>query len=93
MSDDLVEFIRARLDEDEQRAPLAGQIMRLRAATSKFGDRLLTEIKAKRRLLDYLVALEDKALNDNWWNLDTTEPLLLLALPYADHPDYPERMR
>ena len=29
-----------------------------------------------------------KATDNNWWSLDTDLPFKLLALPYADHPDY-----
>jgi hypothetical protein len=50
--------------------------------------RTLAEVDAKRRLLDYLVDLESKALDGDWWNLDTSLPLRLLALPFAAHPDY-----
>jgi hypothetical protein len=55
--------------------------------------RVLREVESKRRLLDYLVDLENKALDGNWWNLDTVEPLRLLALPFADRPGYREDWR
>jgi hypothetical protein len=50
--------------------------------------RVLAETAAKRRMLAYLVELENKALDGNWWNLDRDLPLKLLALPYAHHPGY-----
>lgn len=111
---DLVEFIRARLDEDERLAramtpaewevrdgaltdgyellsawdadKLGGQ--RLLHIARHDPARVLREVEAKRAMLAYLIALEDKALDGNWWSLDYELPLKLLALPYADHPDY-----
>lgn len=50
--------------------------------------RVLREVAAKRRLLAYLTALEEKALDNNWWNLDTYEPFQLLATAWSEHPDY-----
>lgn len=130
---DLVTFLRARLDIDEQvaREALAGEWrnastsshyedaagpseavftalpdagLTVVARTGARGDRaamvnaehiarhdparVLAEVDAKRRLLDYMVDLESKALDGNWWNLDRDLPFQLLALPYADHPDY-----
>ena len=57
-------------------------------ATRHDPARVLRQVERDRRLLDYLVALEGKALDGNWWNLDTDEPFKLLALPYADRPGY-----
>lgn len=48
----------------------------------------LRDVAAKRRLLAYLANLEALALADNLWNVDTYSPYELLALPYAEHPDY-----
>lgn len=53
----------------------------------------LLDIEAKRRMLDYLTDLEDQARNANWWSLDTDLPFKILALPYAEHPDYLEEWR
>jgi hypothetical protein len=60
------------------------------AEASRYRDTAfgLREVEAKRRLLAYLIGLEDKATDNNWWSLDTDLPFKLLALPYADHPDY-----
>ncbi len=98
--DDLVTWLRAQLDDDERVAREAVQWSEGAAEWANPGEpdwehiarhgpaRVLAEVDAKRRLLDYLVALEDKALDGNWWNLDTDEPAKLLALPYADRPGY-----
>lgn len=85
----LIEFLRARLDEDEG-SVTSGD------CRCKFGlprrpdcaDRVLAEVDAKRRIVElaaeYIPELEH---GDNGeWALDAT--LRLLALPYADHPDY-----
>lgn len=103
MADDgLVAFLRARLDEDEQAArsaeddgweaedvhsvsvDLAEHIARHAPA------RVLAEVDAKRRILD--------AWPDSFglWSADQADAaktmkvavLLLLAVPYAEHPDY-----
>lgn len=94
---DLVEFLRARLDEDEEAAQA---VMARQHATDPLptvfrpwdllysGDldpavrRLLAEVEAKRRI----VSLCDLA-DDNGYDI-ASEVLALLALPYADHPDY-----
>lgn len=139
MTSDLVTFVRARLDEDEQVARLAaimnpgapalewsaeqvgredphtrlwgntwavlpakvkGIVLAVSSADSPYQPRVtahiarhdparvLREVEAKRRMVDYLTDLDDKASDNNWWNLDTDLPFKLLAQPYADHPDY-----
>jgi hypothetical protein len=50
--------------------------------------RALAEVEAKRRMLDFLVKLDDIATDSDLWNLDTEKPFKLMALPYAGHPDY-----
>ncbi|WP_030757312.1 DUF6221 family protein [Streptomyces sp. NRRL F-5135] len=50
--------------------------------------RVLREIDAKRRLLDWLERKNEWALDNNLWSWDDDEALLLLALPYADRPGY-----
>lgn len=80
MSDDLVAFLRARLDEDEAwvvdgdcPCPEGGLI-------PNCPERVLREVEAKRRLVGWA---ETKALY----------VLTALALPYADHPDYRQEWR
>jgi hypothetical protein len=112
---DLIAFIQARLDEDEQVARRVEAAWRCIAGTGEIvasdgthaevcaeahwegvGEhiarhdpaRVLREVEAKRKLLAYLVSLEDKATDNNWWNLDTCEPFQLLAATWSDHPGY-----
>lgn len=96
MVSDLVTWLRAQLDEDERRAPLVADIMRLRPATARFADRLLAEVDAKRAVLDIwerenaqrYVHAEGESRS---WLVD--EVVKLLALPYADRPGYEEAWR
>lgn len=100
--DDLVGFLKARLDEDEQAAreqdgtmPYAHQTGPMSARYSP--ERVLAEVDAKRRILDRaeFVAAHGPAV-DHVRALDMTtgasaalrDALRLLALPYAQHPDY-----
>lgn len=108
--DDLIEFLRARLDEDERIARRAGDSFRQIGETGVIvatdGDRaeecasanwagiaeqivrhdparVLREVEAKRRIVDrYAWLRENGDTGDVAWVLP------LLALPYADHPDY-----
>jgi hypothetical protein len=145
--DDLIEFLRARLDDDEQVARAAGGdrwVERMGDVTSEALDkgdygprgywvasasfscegeaealheghaahiarhdpaRVLAEVDAKRRILDEVVdeatGLDMSVDGDRRVGSrdTTTEPYLgtvllrLLALPYADHPDYREEWR
>lgn len=99
--DDIVPWLREQFAEDERGARLAEERMdellawlwpSIPEADQHIARhnpaRVLAEVAAKRKLLDYLVTLEDKASTNNWWVLDTLQPLLLLALPYADRPGY-----
>jgi hypothetical protein len=101
----LTEFLAARLDEDER---VAHEAAESDAMTSKPSTpptrkwthiarhdpaRVLAEVEAKRRIVEmgasYVPELEH---GDNGeWALDAT--LRLLALPYADHPDYRQEWR
>jgi hypothetical protein len=109
MSGDLVAFLRARLNEDAERQtnPLTAWHSRDCASLPEPGqysfecdcgvpERLVAEVEAKRRIL------AEHALNG--WVCDTCDngeveqvfpcpTLRLLALPYADHPDYREEWR
>ncbi len=103
----LVTWLRAQLDEDEQREVLAAAVMRLRPSTAQFGNRLLAEVAAKRQILDMAEqAANDAATKPGYdavarlrTNLaKVTAPELervvrLLALPYAGRPGYDETWR
>lgn len=94
MSDDLAEFLLARIAEDEQLARMAtpGSWH----AVEMYPDchyiearwdpvRVLAECKAKRLVID--VCQDRSAIH---WGL-ASWLLSLLALPYADHPDYRQK--
>ena len=85
MPSDLVAFLSARLDETEAAARVWS------SADPIWTPYVLAEIEAKRRILD----LSDR--DDNWRYGMHSEAinlvLRLLALPYADHPDYDESWR
>jgi Family of unknown function (DUF6221) len=111
---DLVEFLRARLDEDGQAARVAKSDDYWHAwhestlAAWQFKDdvaayvtklvptRELAEVDAKRRIVDWCEgAIEAGEIKPNsTWNDDAAgaevgeHVLQLMALPYADHPDY-----
>lgn len=82
MTADLVAFLRERLDEDE------------RDPGGWSPARVLAEVDAKRRILDgFEPALAQEELDpadmENQAVLGTLERVAaLLALPYAEHPDY-----
>lgn len=79
----LVEFLLARLGEDEATVPDVecrcedGEPQR-----PDCGDRILAEVEAKRRIVYHEFS--------NWGESTT---LRLLTLPYSDHPDYDEGWR
>ncbi|MFK0222211.1 DUF6221 family protein [Streptomyces vinaceus] len=52
--------------------------------------RVLVEVEAKERLLDWLERMHDRALDADFWSFDVDEALDLMARPYADHPEYRE---
>lgn len=101
MSTDLAQFLLARIAEDEHWASESGDG---EPGTSGYFGRVLAECEAKRRV----VALHRDVRRPGWgliaphlcsecgadgfavWPCET---LRLLALPYADHPDYHEEWR
>lgn len=118
--DDLVTFLRARLNEDEQEAAaaspgpwhvdaeadevlavddivvaegfaLSGQ--QLRATTRHIARhdpaRVLAEVAAKRSMIGRI----DSHATIMGWDEVHGDLLRLLALPYADHPDYRDEWR
>lgn len=109
---DLVEFLRARLDEDaevanatrkfEQRVPHTEQwfASHSNAITSMAPHRAVAEVEAKRRLLGSHYDYRGVCTRCfDWQNKPVErepfpcEVVRLLALPYADHPDYDESWR
>lgn len=127
MSDDLVAFLRARLDEDEQTAAaaspgpwhanaesdevlavdditvadgfaLSGQQLRATTAHIARHDpaRVLREVEAKRGVIEQYESIGTPPPGEIGPELSRAElgrVLRLLALPYADHPDYDEDWR
>lgn len=86
MTDDLVAFLRARLDEDE------------RDPGGWSPARVLAEVDAKRRILaEHPWRHEPDWPSGRQCRQCATEhpctTLRLLALPYAGHPDYREEWR
>ncbi|WP_406420887.1 DUF6221 family protein [Streptomyces sp. NBC_00842] len=112
--DDLVQFLRDRLDEDARDAEAAGdswygyepeqQIAFVSVADARHiarhdPARVLREVEAKRQLLRIhrrYVDEPDQACLGCAGGIvwETSCPVVrLLALPYADHPDYREDWR
>jgi hypothetical protein len=118
--DDLIAFLRARLDEDEQAArtaagnraawaidvsPSGSWYVSPGRDSDDIGDvqqqehamhiarwdpaRVLAEVEARRRMVDELAALDGDPVN----GLAITRMMHLLALPYAEHPDYRKEWR
>lgn len=81
---DLTDFLRARIDEDEQLwgnpafAPVAG------LGLSRLVLKTRAECDAKRRIVDEWLS---RSTAGGWFHL------ACLALPYADHSDYREEWR
>ncbi len=99
---DLIEFLLARISEDEKDARLALDGPDFNEATvearQKFARpgvggydpaRVLAECEAKRRIVESYNSPDSVgSYGDGLW-----EALAHLALPYADHPDYREEWR
>ena len=90
MTDDLIAFARAQLDEDEQMLrALDSTALNGIDSTAGWGardyiERGLAEVDAKRRILD---DCEERA------SIQALRLARLLALPYADRPGYREQWR
>ncbi len=81
---DLVEFLLARFDEDEE----AARFVQLSPAPTNRAlvDHVLRDAGAKRQLVQYFRELEERGARG-----DTMDHALrLIALTYADHPHYRE---
>jgi hypothetical protein len=114
--DDLIAFLRARLDEEAAEAQSVqgdqlfdgtgiivmqthasgGRSVTLPSHVAGFAARwnparVLAEVEAKRQILAWIdrVAISGQVT----WSFDADAPIRLLALPYADHPDYREEWR
>ena len=95
----LVDFLRARLDEEQQSAlaqwstgpsrHLRGSVPPSRYATPEVAE---VEIDAKRRIVDLHTGEHEcprDGDNCGYWHEDEAcTTLRLIALPYAQHPDY-----
>ena len=107
MSDDLITFLRARLDEDEEVARATRKNEQFvhgtdrwfashsNAITSMAPHRAITEVEAKREILDEMEALiaaaDDDRLPDDARQADEATArivLRLLAKPYSSRPEY-----
>ena len=82
--DDLVKFLRARLDEDAEPCEGASEYVDCR----DLSERRVRDVEAKRQIVDRCASIADGSA----WDL-AEEVLRLLALPYVDHPDYREEWR
>lgn len=78
--DELIAFLRARLDEDE-----AGIRQALRTEDEWVSERDLVDIQAKRMLIDDA----DRDPDWSWTGHGSAHwRMCVLAMPYRDHPDY-----
>lgn len=98
---DIVDFLAARLDEDEAAARKLLGDPSVSEAGKWYERRLLLECESKRRLLSIVETARQTALatmvsnafgDDPQWIPEsiewTTKSLNALALPYSDHPDF-----
>lgn len=92
----LTEFLLARIAQDTRAAGAArgwqtgsrheGQPLDWSIHMDRWSpDRVLAECESKRRLLDWLTPVD--VGSEGWY------ALRILALPYADHPDFREEWR
>ncbi|MPY55615.1 DUF6221 family protein [Streptomyces acidicola] len=101
--DDLIAFLRARLDDDEQlgeihkpdcdaRIPYEWEfVCRCGLPARRSGD-----IAAKREVIKFAAWLDQNRAGSEFMEgraQSARHVLRLLALPYADHPDYREEWR
>jgi hypothetical protein len=71
-------------------APYEGELHEAEHIARWDPARVLAEVEAKRRVLDWLVDCENKALDGNWWNLEVRDAVEALAQPYAGRPGWRE---
>ncbi|EMY33271.1 hypothetical protein D477_015808 [Arthrobacter crystallopoietes BAB-32] len=82
--EEIVEFLLARIAEDEANVRSWGQ-----AASVPVLDRALAECEAKRRLISRVQWLGRRGNGDS----EVLALLQIMALPYVGHPAYRERWR
>ena len=105
---DIVAFLRARLDEDEQYARSIPGMYEDAGMTAEMDNqgglsgpdrerRLLRDVEAKRKIVELHLPERLGYFTDiNCQQCRVHDPcptLRFLALPYADHPDYDEAWR
>ena len=100
MTDDLIAFARAQLDEDEQMLrALDSTALNGIDSTAGWGardyiERGLAEVDAKRRILDIHATGSDPCdAHDASLRSIPCDTVLLLAAPFADRPGYREEWR
>jgi hypothetical protein len=102
---ELVEFLRARLDEDEEYGPCDGWEEYL--ACDRFSRQRAKDIEAKRRIIERYVGIQGYAARD--YDSESTDEearvrrggylhalevvLEAIAAIYADHPDYQQEWK
>jgi Family of unknown function (DUF6221) len=92
----LVEFLRARIDEDQRYAThAAGMMIGTEAGFHGMAHinrwrpaRVLAECDAKRRIVAEHADIDPCDAHDAAFKSIPCDTLRLLALPYADHPGY-----
>ena len=95
----LVEFLHARLNEDEAwvEASLLRRFAPIPQAMERpdTAERLLADIAAKRRIVElHRRNVEaDDCWSCGWVKSLPCDTVRALALPYADHPDYRQEWR
>jgi hypothetical protein len=90
----LVDFLRARLDEDEAdlRESNISDMPEWWAPAAWSRARGLADVKAKRAIVELRAALSQMDRTDDRWEAGQIQSadfaVRALASPYADHPDY-----
>jgi hypothetical protein len=87
---DLIEFLMARIAEDEEWARLSAGPLYSDAepGTPGYSGRVLAECEAKRNLLNWHRQYDTDEAGEPHGREDQCPTWRLLASPYADHPDY-----
>lgn len=99
---DIVEFLRARLDEDERDAIAIRDCVMFHGVDSdaeaevirlSSPDRVLREVEAHRRIVD--LGWHHLGDEEYGWGMEEAkrQVLRIMATAYADHPDYDPEWR
>jgi hypothetical protein len=67
-----------------------GELLGPRGSVEASPARVLVECAAKRQIVDLADEISRRTTSSAYWASSTL--LHVLALPYADHPDYPEAL-